>query len=306
MPAPNPLMRVAGVATGVACCLLLFPLSAGRKQSQHPTSRPSAPQSVLAQLGGFSVVLDGYMDRPAMGAKPYDIGKHLVRMSYATRLFAVLVAMECLLNGYRRISTHALSNYVIAAVFTFGLGLSLPAVLLSFFPSMQMASALVRRSVNEVILAIEGTDPENSELWDQKVARPALALDKMMKNFSNGWGSGVIGGSLGVWMIAFAAICNAINTDRSTGIDQHKGSPPNTDKHLNLFVVALVAPLPIFIAFDVAHTTSRCASLIHALNSARMRHGEEYNLRISFLEAALGRLNKNQGLGQSPIHVAPV
>lgn len=58
-----------------------------------------------------------------------------------------------------------------------------------------------------------------------------------------------------------------------------------------------VAPLPFFLAHDLAETSSCCDELLSTLNSARIEYGKQSDEAISWLEKSLNNLNHGGGPG---------
>eukprot|EP01047_Picozoa_sp_COSAG01_P015742 COSAG01_NODE_792_length_13554_cov_13.811891_14_plen_224_part_00 len=157
-------------------------------------------------------------------------------------------------------------------------------VFLGWWPSMRLASALVRDDIGEVIQAVGITDPREVEAWTELVARPALALKARLRDLSAGWGGGLQGcvltcwtGGMGFFALALnTPLCEAIEDRVQAGeIEDLDGPDIHTcdyQRTIGLFLAAISALVPLGLLADVAATSSRCDLLMSALNHARARH----------------------------------
>ena len=120
---------------------------------------------------------------------------------------------------------------------------------------------------------------ENDEQWEAKVTQPALALREKFELLSHGWSGGLLGVTLGFWLMALAFFTLSLD--------------PLLDENERAFLlstVAFFALLPFPLAMDIAGTSSWCDTLMAELNEARIKHGEASHLKIHCLETSLKQL----------------
>ena len=165
---------------------------------------------------------------------------------------------------------------------------------------MILGSTLARDASVEVIAKVQTTNPKDAEAWSKDVEQPALDLDRAFKTLSAGWGLGLLGTTLCIWSMALSKLTDALNTPRNVGMAIHIGEgDKNPDEYFvnHLIWMAIITPLPLFLAHDVASTSSCADRLMDTLNEARMEHGKEADVAITWLERSLSNLNHGQGLG---------
>ena len=165
-----------------------------------------------------------------------------------------------------------------------------PLLFSGFLYSMRTAAALVRNDIATVIAAMRRVTPTNEKRWNSEVARPALELHKTLMLLSGGWGRGFFGVGLICWSMGLGFFCNAINLPRGYLLGPQ-------DQPFSIFGVIVMTIIPLILAYDVAHTSHRCDTLMEELNNIRIASGEEYHTRLEWLELALKNLNRGQGLG---------
>jgi hypothetical protein len=132
--------------------------------------------------------------------------------------------------------------------------------------------------------------PTDEERWNSEVVQPALELHKTLMLLSAGWGRGLFGVGLICWSMGLGMFCNAINLPRGYLLGPQ-------DQPFSIFGVIVMTIIPLILAYDVAHTSHRCDTLMEELNNIRIASGEEYHTRLEWLELALKNLNRGQGLG---------
>ncbi len=138
-----------------------------------------------------------------------------------------------------------------------GLGNS---VLLGFWPSMILASALCRDQISRLMVTLRTADPANSDRWQQNVVDQALAIDQSMRALSRGWGKALLGLSLASWCMSFNFFCKAINNEYVDAKEQMSiavGDPGGARVNYVVFF-AFFAMVPLLVSLEVAHTSSRC------------------------------------------------
>lgn len=86
-----------------------------------------------------------------------------------------------------------------------------PACFIGFWSSMLLGSALARAAVTKVSVAARKTNPNNAEAWTEAVERPALGLDRPLQVLSDAWGNGLLGTTLGLWLMALGKVMTAID-----------------------------------------------------------------------------------------------
>ena len=165
-----------------------------------------------------------------------------------------------------------------------------PLLFSGFLYSMRTAAALVRNEIATVIAVMKRVTPADEEKWTSEVAEPALALHETLMTLSAGWGRGFFGVGLVCWSMGLGFFCNALNLPRGYLL-----GPQDQPAAISGVVVMLVVPL--ILAYDVAHTSHRCDTLMEQLNTVRIASGEKHHTRLEWLELALKNLNRGQGLG---------
>lgn len=108
-----------------------------------------------------------------------------------------------------------------------------------------------------------------------------------MEWLSQGWGGGLLAGGGLLCLGGLSLFAVAINTEHCDAMDTVKGLPPGTTRNKRLAVAALFPFAALLLARDVATTSSRCDLLMDQLNSARIKHGSEHHIRISWLTTSL-------------------
>jgi hypothetical protein len=175
-----------------------------------------------------------------------------------------------------------------------------PVLASGWWHSMQIASCLCRDNIIEVIKRVESSDLAGDSgvaVWDESVVASALGLIDSMAILSDGWSSGVLGLGGMMGLSALALFSTAINKEYCDGLDTTFDHPPGQNRKTFLFSAVCLAFLPLGLALDLATTSSHCDLLMERLNSARIKHGQAHNERISWLCVSLEKLNSSQGLG---------
>jgi hypothetical protein len=171
---------------------------------------------------------------------------------------------------------------------------SSPVSISGSWASMYTASCLCRDAEIEVIKAIRLIDPREEKEWDVAVAQPALALRKKLELLSDGWSRGLAGLGTVNWVTALTLFTMAINAPFCDGTDAKfmapLGMPEGTMQVTLIVFVAILIPLPLLMAKDVAYTSTYCDLVMDELNEARTKHGPESHLKIRWLESALEKL----------------
>lgn len=175
-----------------------------------------------------------------------------------------------------------------------------PLMMMGFYYSLRLGSAVVRDAVTEVIRAARDCDPTDKKRWQVEVVQPAIGLHKCMQTLSRGWGPGFLGLGLSCWLMALGYFSKAINKPRSDMVMIANNQPPNLDRNFQIGNTVIWSLLPLLLALDVAKTSTRCDQLMDQLNAVRIKYlNAPYDVeeRVGRLETALMRLHRGQGLG---------
>ena len=298
MSEPNHLQRVSKTILSLTFVWALLPLESAR---------------VALQPGGFLDMLGADTTKISASAAGSVARSRVILLVVATLVFLFgLMATAASAAGRNAppMSSAASVGMVqlyagatAVAAMTFAI-----ALFVGWWSSMKLGSALVRDVSVEVIKNVQKTSPEDTKAWSKEVEAPALELNTHFKQLSAGWGMGLLGATLCLWSFSLARLTDALNTPRNTGLALHigrddmgstgSGRGPDSFFITALVSMTLVAPLPLFLAHDIASTSSCADWLMDTLNDARIQHGKGHDTTITWLERALRNLNHGQGLGQ--------
>ena len=126
------------------------------------------------------------------------------------------------------------------------------------------------------------TDDNQLESWDENVVMPTLELCRSMDTLSGAWGSGLVGTSGSLLLVALWEFVNAVNLEWVSGVDAAQGLSPGTlsKRHQSLGWSIFWTVLALLLALDLASTTSRCDLLRAQLNHADIKHAQANNAGI--------------------------
>ena len=160
---------------------------------------------------------------------------------------------------------------------------------------------IARDGVIEAIIKTYKTDPSDDQAWVLDVAPSALALDKTFKQLAQGWGIGLEGAFMALWINGLANFAHAVNSTAMASWDAKEGKSQDAiikGQELMLILTAICAIIPFGLLVDVATTSSYCDHLMESLNSVRIQHYAKAPLwKLIELETALKNLHRGQGLG---------
>lgn len=129
------------------------------------------------------------------------------------------------------------------------------------------------------------------EVWEKYVEIPAKKLEAAYATLSAGWGLGMGGMTGAFWAMGAGIFCLAIDLVHCMGKDEMSGFEYGMSQKIYMMEVAILLVLPLVLALDVASTSNMCLDLMVSLNRTRVESGYEHDLRISWLEKSLLRLN---------------
>ena len=305
--APNAMLRVSCACVGLGWVCALYPLADVRR-CLHP-GKPAAQDTgdhhpddddrlmALKKLGAGTTRITEADARSLNRWRRALVGFGGLFLVPLGVLFGIVVPIVLVASGSST-TTAALVQVVVIFV---GVGLTVaivvPILLFGWGISMKVAAALVNDEILEVIIQMEQVSPADDDAWQSKVVEPALALDGTLRRLSDGWGAGLASLTMACWAVALGGFTTALNTPLMVALGDLRGIPPGTLQTIYLVVTSVVAVLPLFIGLDLAAISTRCDVMMTALNNVRLRHGETYHLRVTWLETCLQRLNGGQGPG---------
>ena len=298
MSEPNHLQRVSKTIFSLTFVWALLPLESAR---------------VALQREGFLDMLGADTTKVSASAAGSVGRSRVILIVIGTLLFLFgLVAITASVAGRNPPPMSGAATLDMVRLYAGAAAAAAMIFAIALFPgwwsSMMLGSALVRDATIEVIKNVQKTSPTDREAWSKDVEGPALELNPFFKRLSAGWGAGLLGATLLLWSFSLARLTDALNTPRNIGMALHigqdnmgstgSGRGPDSFFINALVSMALIAPLPLFLAHDIASTSSCADRLMDALNEARMQHGKEHDTAITWLERSLRNLNHGQGLGQ--------
>jgi hypothetical protein len=179
-----------------------------------------------------------------------------------------------------------------------------PILISGFFYTLRLGSALARDSVTEVTAVAKVTSPHDKEKWDRNVTLPMLKLDETMMDLSSGYGRGLLGIDVALWLFAVANICKAI--DQVTYLEVAKfyecthqdgelqGEPdPYCHRDFALISAVFYVCLSLLLTLDVAMTSPSCDEMMDVLNHVRIGNCEECHVRLFWLDSNFDSCSKN-------------
>eukprot|EP01051_Picozoa_sp_SAG22_P017534 SAG22_NODE_2728_length_2275_cov_3.199908_1_plen_392_part_00 len=295
MGEPNHLQRVSKTIFSLTFVWALLPLESAR---------------VALQPGGFLDMLGA--DTTKTSAATSVAWSRVILIVVGTLLFLFgLVAITASVGGRNPPPMSDAATMDMVRLYAGAAAVATMIFAIALFPgwwsSMMLGSALVRDATVEVIKHVQKTPPTDTKAWSKEVEGPALELNTCFKRLSAGWGAGLLGATALLWSFSLARLTDALNTPRNIGMALHigqddagstgSGRGPDSFFINALVSMTLIAPLPLFLAHDIASTSSCADQLMDTLNEARMQHGKEHDTAITWLERSLRNLNHGQGLG---------
>jgi len=129
----------------------------------------------------------------------------------------------------------------------------IPAIVLAFWPSLQLAIAKVRKVAVDLTRAVNETDPLDSKEWHAKVVQPTRALHEVLQLVSSVWGAGMGAITWALWLFALGFFCWVINDAHMQGMTLACGYNPQF-QFGGMCVVLLT--IPILLSRNLAAASS--------------------------------------------------
>jgi uncharacterized membrane protein YecN with MAPEG domain len=198
--------------------------------------------------------------------------------------FFVVFTMSIVLSAHDQTLYNRLIFAFWFAVWGLWFALVVP-LLLEWWLTLSVASALAADAVLEVVTAAETIAPTESE-WTEKIAEPAkhLALDTM-DELTHGWGRALAVAYGLYWMLSLGALAGGL------------AASPSTFSDIFLALSFAFSVLPLAMSTDPAAVSSSCDDMLAELNSKRCElFGQpDAVANLILLEDYLNTLNERQG-----------
>eukprot|EP01047_Picozoa_sp_COSAG01_P064793 COSAG01_NODE_8638_length_2712_cov_1.239571_3_plen_506_part_00 len=148
--------------------------------------------------------------------------------------------------------------------------------------SVKVAARVVSNNVLKFDTCIRHSHPSSREEWGIVSTQAAKLINVTLPTLSNNWGKPVVCFFIGMWAFASTALIASVE-----------------DLHIwEAFFVVICALIPLWLAKDIAQTSTNCNNILVTLHNKRTSCTTDADhLQIFKIELLIRQCNRDQGLG---------